>query len=103
MDASFSFDGVIGAFALSRNIFIIMIGLGIGALYVRSLTIMLVEKDTLTEFPFLEHGAFYAIGALAGNMMLGTIFHIPEVITGLIGAVFIIVALWSSIRVKGQK
>src|SRR3546814_8220417 len=36
LDASFSFDGVIGAFALSNNLFIIAIGLGIGALFVRS-------------------------------------------------------------------
>jgi hypothetical protein len=44
LDASFSFDGVVGAFALSKNIFIIALGLGIGAMFVRSLTIMLVRK-----------------------------------------------------------
>ena len=42
LDASFSFDGVIGAFAISSNIFIIMIGLGVGAMFVRSLTIYFV-------------------------------------------------------------
>ncbi|MFC3289578.1 DUF475 domain-containing protein, partial [Paracoccus aerius] len=64
LDASFSFDGVIGAFALTQNLFIIAIGLGIGAMYVRSITIMLVEKGTLAQYRYLEHGAFYAIIAL---------------------------------------
>ena len=67
LDASFSFDGVIGAFALSNNLFIIAIGLGIGAMFVRSLTIMLVEKETLASYRYLEHGAFYAIIALGGD------------------------------------
>jgi hypothetical protein len=96
LDASFSFDGVVGAFAVTNNLFIIMIGLGVGAMFVRSLTIMLVEKGTLAEYRYLEHGAFYAIGALALIMFTGTIQHIPEVITGLIGAVLIAVSLWSS-------
>lgn len=100
LDASFSFDGVIGAFALTQNIFLIAIGLGIGAMFVRSMTIMLVEKDTLSEFEFLEHGAFYAIGALAASMWIGAIVHIPEVFTGLIGAVLIGLALYSSVRKK---
>src|SRR3546814_2035768 len=46
LDASFSFDGVIGAFALSNNLFIIAIGLGIGAMFVRSMTIFLVKQGT---------------------------------------------------------
>ena len=97
LDASFSFDGVIGAFALSNNMFIIAIGLGIGAMYVRSMTIMLVDKGTLNEFRFLEHGAFYAILALAVIMYLQTLTHIPEVVTGLLGAAMIIAALYASI------
>lgn len=98
LDASFSFDGVVGAFAITNNLFVIAIGLGIGAMFVRSLTIMLVEKGTLTEFRYLEHGAFYAIGALALIMFLNTFIHIPEIITGLIGAAFIALSLVSSIR-----
>jgi hypothetical protein len=98
LDASFSFDGVIGAFALTNNLFIIAIGLGIGAMFVRSLTVMLVEKGTLASYRYLEHGAFYAIGALAFIMMLGTLVEVPEAITGLIGAGFIGLSLWSSIR-----
>jgi uncharacterized protein len=97
LDASFSFDGVVGAFALSTNIFIIAIGLGIGAMFVRSLTIMLVDKGTLSEYRYLEHGAFWTIFVLAGIMQLNTFSKIPEVITGLVGAGLIILALISSI------
>jgi hypothetical protein len=97
LDASFSFDGVIGAFALSNNLFIIAIGLGIGAMFVRSLTIMLVERETLACYRYLEHGAFYAIIVLALMMFLSTVQHIPEVVTGLVGAGFIVTSV-SSIR-----
>jgi uncharacterized protein len=98
LDASFSFDGVIGAFALSNNLFVIAIGLGIGAMFVRSLTILLVQRGTLTEYRYLEHGAFWAIIALAAIMFLQTVMHIPEVVTGLIGAGFIVLAFISSLR-----
>lgn len=98
LDASFSFDGVIGAFALSQNLFVIAIGLGIGAMFVRAMTIMLVDRGTLAEYRFLEHGAFYAIIALAVVMYAQTLTHIPEVITGLGGACLIGISLWSSIR-----
>jgi hypothetical protein len=98
LDASFSFDGVIGAFALSNNLFIIAIGLGVGAMFVRSLTIVLVERETLASYRYLEHGAFYAIFALAVIMFLNAVRHIPEVITGMIGAGFIVTAFVDSIR-----
>lgn len=98
LDSSFSFDGVIGAFALTNNIFIIALGLGIGAMFVRSMTIMLVEKGTLAQYRYLEHGAFWAILALAAIMLLSARFHIPETITGLIGAVLIGLSLWVSVR-----
>jgi hypothetical protein len=98
LDSAFSFDGVIGAFALSNNIFIIALGLGIGAIFVRSMTIMLVEKGTLAQYRYLEHGAFWAILALGIIMLLTAHFHIPEVVTGLIGAVLIGLSLWSSTR-----
>ncbi len=97
LDASFSFDGVIGAFALTNNLIIIAIGLGIGAMFVRSMTIFLVNKGTMSEYRYLEHGAFYAILALAVIMFINTFAHIPEVITGLIGAVLIGLAFWSSV------
>jgi hypothetical protein len=100
LDASFSFDGVIGAFALSQNIFLIMIGLGIGAMFVRSLTIYLVEKGTLNEYKYLEHGAHYAIAVLAIIMLLKIFFHISEEITGTIGITLIAIAFWHSYLVN---
>ena len=96
IDASFSLDGVLGAFALSKDILIITIGLSIGAMFVRSLTIMLVEKKTLGKYRYLEHGAHWAIGALAVIMLTSTFHEVPEVVTGLIGLVFIVASLISS-------
>lgn len=98
LDASFSFDGVIGAFALTQNLFLIAIGLGIGAFYVRSMTIMLVEQKMLTQFRYLEHGAFYSVLVLSVIMFTQSLWHIPELFTGLIGATFICLSLFSSIR-----
>ena len=102
LDASFSFDGVIGAFALTTNILLIAIGLGIGAMYVRAMTIMLVEKGTLAEFRYLEHGAFYSIFALSLVMFMQSIFHVHELITGGVGMTIIGLSFASSIR-QNQK
>ena len=98
IDASFSLDGVLGAFALSKDIVIITIGLSIGAMFVRSLTIMLVEKKTLKQYKYLEHGAHWAIGALAAIMFISAVHEVSEIITGLIGFVFILSAFISSLR-----
>jgi len=97
LDASFSFDGVIGAFAITQDVIIIMLGLAIGAMFVRSLTVYLVRKGTLDEYVFLEHGAHYAIGSLAAIMLVSMVHHISEVITGLVGAVLIGLSVLSSI------
>jgi hypothetical protein len=98
LDASFSFDGVIGAFAITSDPIIIAIGLGIGAMYIRSLTVYLVRKGTLAEYVYLEHGALWAIGSLAVLLLLTIKYEIPEVVTGLIGVGFIAAALLSSVR-----
>ncbi|MDR3212897.1 MAG: DUF475 domain-containing protein [Azoarcus sp.] len=103
LDASFSFDGVLGAFAVTRDVALIMLGLAVGAMFVRSLTVLLVRRGTLDEYVFLEHGAHYAIGSLSALMLAGIAIHIPEAITGLIGVVFIALALLSSIRYKHRK
>jgi len=97
LDASFSFDGVIGAFAITTDIVTIMVGLGIGALFVRSMTIYLVEEGTLDEYVYLEHGAHYAIGVLAILMLISIVYHnIPEVVTGLVGISFVLLSFYSS-------
>lgn len=98
LDASFSFDGVIGAFAITSDVVIIMLGLAIGAMFVRSMTVFLVKQGTLDQYVFLEHGAHYAIGILALIMFASMKFHIPEIITGIIGVAFILASLWSSIQ-----
>ncbi len=100
LDASFSFDGVVGAFAITHNLLVIMLGLGAGAFFVRSITIYLVERKTLNQFKFLEHGAFYAIGALGAIMIASPFIHISEWITGLIGVVILGVSIWASKRAE---
>lgn len=98
LDASFSFDGVIGAFAITPDPVVIAIGLGIGALFVRSMTVYLVRQGTLTEFRYLEHGAHWAIGALAVLLLTTIRWEIPDIAIGMIGITFIAAAWWSSVR-----
>lgn len=97
LDASFSFDGVIGAFAITQDIFIIATGLGVGAMYIRSLTVYLIRKGTLNDYVYLEHGAHWAIGALAVILFVSIKTDVPEIVTGLIGVGFIAAAFVSSL------
>ena len=103
LDASFSFDGVIGAFAVTTDPIIIAIGLGVGAFYVRSITIYLVHQGTLSDYRYLDHGAHWAIGALAALLMISIGYHVPEVITGLIGVAFIGAAFYMSLRANKRE
>ena len=98
LDSAFSLDGVVGAFALTTNLFIIVIGLGIGAYFVRSLTLYFVQQKTLTKLVYLEHGAHWAILGLAVAMLANLLVHVPEVITGLIGLCFVALAYRSSLK-----
>ncbi len=97
LDASFSFDGVVGAFAITSDPIIIAIGLGVGAMFIRSMTVYLVRQGTLAEYVYLEHGALWAIGALAVLLLITIEYEVPEVVTGLIGVGFIGAAFISSI------
>lgn len=100
LDASFSLDGVIGAFAITRDVVVIAAGLCIGAAFVRSITLLLVKRNTLQAYRYLEHGAHYGIGALAFIMLLSTNhdIKIPELVTGLIGVAFIVWSIFSSMQ-----
>jgi hypothetical protein len=98
LDSAFSLDGVVGAFALTTNLLIIVIGLGIGAYFVRALTLYFVEQKTLTELVYLEHGAHWAILGLAIAMLANLVMHVPEVVTGLVGLVFVTLSYRSSLR-----
>jgi hypothetical protein len=97
LDASFSFDGVVGAFAITSDPILILIGLGIGAMFIRSITIFLVRRGSLANYAYLEHGAMWAVGALAVLLLVSIGHDVPEGITGLIGIVFILAAFASSI------
>jgi hypothetical protein len=98
LDASFSFDGVIGAFAVTKDVVLIAIGLGIGALWVRSLTIYMVEHHVLHAYRYLEHGAHYTIGVLAAVLLAGIFFDIPEIIAGAAGVLIISASVVSSLK-----
>ncbi len=102
LDSAFSLDGVVGAFALSTNLLIIVTGLGVGAYFVRALTVYFVRQKTLTELVYLEHGAHWAILGLAIAMLANLVVHVPEVITGLVGLCFVALAFLSSRREKHQ-
>jgi len=74
LDATFSFDGVIGAFAFTINLLLILIGVGIGAIVVRELTIKGIEE--IAKYRYLKNGALTSIGFL-GLFMLIESFTIP--------------------------
>jgi hypothetical protein len=98
LDSAFSLDGVVGAFALTTNLLVIVTGLGVGAYFVRALTLYFVQQKTLTELVYLEHGAHWAILGLAIAMLANLVMHVPEVITGLIGLCFVLFAYRSSLK-----
>lgn len=103
LDASFSFDGVMGAFVITNDVVLIMIGLAIGAFWVRSATMVIVKTNALNVFKYLEHGAHYAIGALALIMFVSTLYHVPEWIPGGVGVAFIALSIYSSVREKKKE
>jgi len=103
LDASFSFDGVVGAFAITSNVLTIAIGLGIGAYFVRELTLWLVRHDALREFVYLEHGAHYAVGALAVLLAVSLKYEIHQAVTGLVGVIFIALSFVSSLQDRKNK
>ncbi len=103
LDASFSFDGVIGAFAITSDIVLIAAGLGIGAIWVRSLTVYMVRKKTLDSLIYVEHGAHYTVFVLAIIMLSSALFKIPDVVPGLTGLGIIAASLAASLRVRRLK
>lgn len=98
LDASVSMDGVIGAFAVTTDVVLMAIGLGVGALFVRSTTVVLARSGRLAEYAFLEHGAYYAIGSLGVFLALSVRWEIPSPVTAAVGMALIGLSLLSSIR-----
>lgn len=103
LDASLSFDGLIAAFAITQYFLVIMIGLGIGALFVRSMTLHVIESEKIGEYEYMEHGAFWAILCLAVIMLLNFFIEVPEVVTGLIGVAFLGAAVYHSHLINKKK
>lgn len=103
LDATFSFDGVIGAFAITSSVVLIAAGLGVGAVWVRSMTIYLVRHETLGKYIYLEQGAHHAIGLLALVLLTSLFVHVPEVITGLAGVSIIGLSVASSRRQRAKQ
>jgi hypothetical protein len=103
LDATFSFDSVMGAFSVTLDISLITIGLAIGAAYIRALTVYVVRRGTLEEYRYLEHGAYYAIGMLALLLMVEVWRDVPDVLTAGAGAAMIVAAVASSLAVRKRQ
>jgi len=103
LDSAFSLDGVVGAFAITTDLLVIAVGLGIGAYFVRSMTVYLVREGTISTLPYLEHGAHWAIFGLGASMALSLITPIPEVVTAGIGLIFIGASYISSVQLREQR
>ncbi len=103
LDASFSFDGVIGAFAITNKVVLIAVGLGIGAMWVRSLTVFMVHRGTLGTYRYIEHGAHYTILVLACLLFVSLFYDVPEVITGLAGLGIIVSSIIASRQALSAK
>lgn len=77
IDTTFSLDGVLGAFAFTLSVPLILIGNGIGALVVRQLTVSNIDR--IKRYMYLKNGAMYSIGVLGLVMVIDSFgFHIPE-------------------------
>lgn len=98
LDASFSLDGVIGAFAITYNVVLIALGLGVGALWVRSFTLYMVHHRTLHRYRYLEHGAHYTIALLALFLLASLFVSLPEAIPGVAGVAIIALSIIASKR-----
>jgi hypothetical protein len=103
LDATFSFDSVMGAFSVTLNLSLITIGLAIGAAYIRALTVYVVRRGTLEEYRYLEHGAYYAIGMLAVLLMVQVWRDVPDVLTASAGGLLIVAAVASSLRSRRRQ
>jgi hypothetical protein len=100
LDASFSFDGVIGAFAITTDVVLIAVGLGVGAFWVRSFTVYMVRRKTLDAYAYLEHGAHYAVFFLSMAMLISLVYHLPEAVTGVVTVAIIGASLVASKRLN---
>lgn len=88
IDGTFSIDGVLGAFAFTLSVPLILLGNGIGALVVRQLTISNIDK--IKKYVYLKNGAMYSILCLGTIMMLEAFgFHVPNWLSPLVTMIVI--------------
>lgn len=97
IDTTFSIDGVLGAFAFTLSVPLILIGNGIGALVLRELTVRNVEN--IKKYAYLKNGAMYSILGLGSIMLLDAFgVHVPHWCSPLITFVIIGFFFWKSWR-----
>lgn len=95
IDATFSIDGVLGAFAFTLSVPLIIIGSGIGAIVLRQLTISNIDR--VKKYIFLKNGAMYSIFFLGAIMILHAFgAHIPEWMSPLITILVVLYFFWKS-------
>lgn len=102
IDATFSIDGVLGAFAFTMSVPLILIGNALGAIAVRQITVGNIDR--IKKYRFLKNGAMYSILCLGIIMLIDSFgFHIPEFVSPVI--TFTVVGLFymKSVREAGSK
>jgi hypothetical protein len=103
LDASFSFDGVIGAFAITSSVVLIAAGLGAGAVWVRSFTVFMAKRGTLDSYKYLEHGAHYTVLMLAILLLASITIDIPDAVSGIAGIAIIALSAQASIAERKRR
>lgn len=95
IDASFSVDGVLGAFAFTLSVPLILLGSGLGAVVVRQLTISNIKR--VGKYIYLENGAMYSVFVLGLVMILNSFkFGIPEWFSPIITLLIVGYFFWQS-------
>lgn len=95
IDTTFSIDGVLGAFAFTLSVPLILLGNGLGAFVLRELTIGNIDR--IKKYIFLKNGAMYSILFLGSIMILNSFgFHIPEWISPVLTFTIITFFFWKS-------
>lgn len=93
LDASFSLDGVVAAFAISKDIWVVAAGLGVGAMFVRELTLWMVKTGASATFKFLPNGAFWSILVLSVTMFVSVTHEVPEWLVSIASVGLIVAAI----------
>lgn len=76
LDSTFSIDGVVGAFAFTFSVPLILLGNGLGAIVLRQLTVGNIDR--IKKYKYLKNGAMYSILFLGAIMIIDSFgYHIP--------------------------